>query len=356
MFYQLSLAPTFAMLPDLVDRLFPIEVQRSYIALIQRRGGLTRRKAEYFVRLWAYLLLKQQEELHGGIPTRLKELRAPEGLVNCTHREAAELFYRDQEKGSDRAAGMMIDRLAALGLLDKQYDGNSLALKIRTFPEIELPPSEEPVELFADMFNPRTDAITISTLYTKNYAPMIRDGAAMAKLAKVLRLWSQQYGKGMRVLRRSDNHNVVAACVLYPVAAESDQYFFQQPSKSFYLTTDNPVDPFIMAQPGDKTCVSIYIRAWVIDQPYLTITSLCQLLEDTQQTLIKMREDYPESCDLYTLIVHPIYEELRRILGFERICEDSQRSFAWIHGAIDRFLETDMQRALSNLRIGDASQ
>lgn len=343
------------MIPELVDHLFPIEIQRAYITMIQQRGGLTRRKAECFVRLWAYLLLKQQKELNGRLPAILKELHAPEGLISCTHREAAELFYGDQERGSDRAAGMMIDRLVALGLLDKQYDGNSLCLQIRALPELELPKAEKPIKLFADAFNPRTDAITIANLYTRNYAPLIRDGAAMSKVAKVLRIWSQQYSTGMRVLRRSDNHSVVAACVLFPVAPESDGYFFQQPSKSFYLTTDNPVDPFVMAPPGDRTCLSIYIRVWVIDQPYLTVATLCQLLEDTQQTLIKVRGDYPEICDLYTLIVHPIYEQLRHVLGFERICEDNQRSFAWIHGALDHFLETDMQQALSNLRIGDAS-
>lgn len=343
------------MLPELVDRLFPIEIQRPYVSMIQRRGGLTRRKAEYFVRLWAYLLLKQQEELNGRLPTNLKELQAPDGLISCTHREAAELFYQGQDRGSDRAAGMMIDRLVALGLLDKEYDGNSLCLQIRSLPDLELPSPDQPVELFADAFNPRTDAISIANLYTRNYAPMIRDGAAMSKVAKVLRIWSQQYATGMRVLRRSDNHTVVAASVLFPVASESEGYFFQQPSKSFYLTTDNPVDPFIMATPGDRTCLSIYIRAWVIDQPYLTVTTLCQLLEDAQQTLLKIRDDYPEICDLYSLIVHPIYERLRQVLGFERICEDHQKSFAWIHGSVDRFLETDMKQALSNLRIGEAS-
>lgn len=343
------------MIPDLVDRLFPIEIQRPYVAMIQRRGGLTRRKAEYFVRLWAYLLLKQQEELSGRLPANLEELHAPDGFTSCTHREAAELFYRDQERGSDRAAGMMIDRLVSLGLLDKQFDGNSLCLQVRSLPELELPKVEKPVELFADAFNPRTDAIAIANLYTRNYAPLIRDGAAMSKVAKVLRSWSQQYSTGMRVLRRSDNHSAVAACVLFPVAAESDVYFFQQPSKSFYLTTDNPTDPFTMATPGDRTCLSIYVRAWVIDQPYLTVETLCHLLEDTQQTLLKVRNDYPEICDLYTLIVHPIYEKLRYVLGFERICEDNQRSIAWVHCAIDRFLETDMKQALSNLRVGDAS-
>ncbi|MBW4527535.1 MAG: hypothetical protein KME18_20510 [Phormidium tanganyikae FI6-MK23] len=343
------------MIPELVDRLFPIEIQRPYVAMIQHRGGLTRRKAEYFVRLWAYLFLKQQEELSGQLPTNLEELHAPNGLISCTHREAAELFYGDQDRGSDRSAGMMIDRLVALGLLEKQYDGNSLCLQIRSLPELELPKPEKPIELFADAFNPRTDAISIANLYTRNYAPMIRDGAAMSKVAKVLRIWSQQYSIGMRVLRRSDNEGVVAASVLFPVASESDAYFFQQPSRSFYLTTDNPVDPFVMAPPGDRTCLSIYIRAWVIDQPHLTVETLCHLLEDTQQTLRVVRNDYPEICDLYTLIVHPIYEKLRHVLGFERICEDNQRSFAWVHCAIDRFLETDMKQALSNLRIGDAS-
>ncbi len=344
------------MIPDLVDRLFPIEIQRPYVAMLQRRGGLTRRKAEYFVRLWAYLLLKQQEELRGQLPSHLKELHAPDGLISCTHREAAELFYRDQERGSDRAAGMMIDRLAALGLIEKQYDGSSLCLQIRSLPELELPKADEPIELVADAFNPRTDAISIANLYTRNYAPMIRDGAAMSKVAKVLRLWSQQYGTGMRVLRRSDNQGVVAACVLFPVATESDVHFFQPPSRSFYLTTDNPTDPFVMATPGDQTCVSVYIRAWVIDQPYLSVATLCQLLQDTQQTLLKVQNDFPEICDLYTPVVHPIYEELRKVLGFERFCEDNQRSFAWVHGAIERFLGTDMKQTLANLRIGDASQ
>lgn len=342
------------MLPELVDRLFPIEIQRPYVAMIQRRGGLTRRKAEYFVRLWAYLFLKQ-EELNGRLPAHLKELHAPAGLISCTHREAADLFYRNQDRGSDRAAGMMIDRLVALGLLDKQFDGNSLCLQIRSLPELELPNPQQPVELFADAFNPRTDAISVANLYTRNYASLMRDGVAMSKVAKVLRIWAQQYATGMRVLRRSDNHSVVAASVLFPVASESEAYFFQQPSRSLYLTTDNPTDPFIMATPGDQTCLAIYIRAWVIDQPYLTVATLCQLLEDAQQTLLKIRDDYPEICDLYSLIVHPIYEKLRHVLGFERICEDNQKSFAWIHGSLDRFLETDMKQALLNLRIGDAS-
>jgi hypothetical protein len=339
------------MTPEHLNKLFPVEQQRSYIKMMQQRGGLTRRRAEYFVRLWAYLLLKQREELDGQLPEAIEQLCPPTGLVACTHREAAEVFYGNKERGSDRAAGMMIDRLAALGLLDKQFDGQTLCLQIRSLPELEIQESNQPIQLFADDFNPRTDAISVANLYARSYAELVRDGAAMAKIARALRSWSQTYPVGMRVLRRSDNLNVVAACILFPVAHESESYFFQPPSRSFYLTTDTQVDPIKMALPGDENCTSVYIRAWLIDSSHINGSTLYQLLEDTKQTLTRMQADYPGICDLYSLILHPMYEELRRVLGFERICQDSQRSYTWIYLAIDRFLQTDIKQALANLRI-----
>jgi hypothetical protein len=57
------------------------------------RVGLTRRRAECFVRLWTYLLLKQQQELGDVLRQPLTQLQVPKGFVACTHREAAELFY-----------------------------------------------------------------------------------------------------------------------------------------------------------------------------------------------------------------------------------------------------------------------
>ncbi|MBW4541745.1 MAG: hypothetical protein KME43_21755 [Myxacorys chilensis ATA2-1-KO14] len=339
------------MTPERLNELFPIEQQRNYIRMMQGRGGLTRQRAEYFVRLWAYLLLKQREEMDGCLPRSLDQLSAPEGLVACTHREAADVFYSNKERGSDRAAGLMIDRLAALGLLDKRYDGQTLSLQIRSLPELEIQASKEPIQFLADNFNPRTDAISVANLYARNYAELVRDGEARAKIARALRTWSHSYPVGMRVLRRTDNLNVIAASILFPVATESESYFFQSPSKSFYLTTDAEVDPIQMAALGDESCTSVYIRAWVIDPSYMNGTTLYQLLEDTKQTLIRMQDNYPGICNLYSLILHPMYEELRRVLGFERICQDSQRSYTWIYLAIDRFLEIDTKKALSNLRM-----
>jgi hypothetical protein len=342
--------------PGLVDTLFPFEHQKDYISMFQKRNGLTRQRAEYFVRLWAYLLLKQEEETKGEpLSAGLSRLYPPKGFVPCTHREAAELFYGNKERGSDRAAGMMIDRLSALGLIEKQYDGQVLALQIQSLPELELPDVEPYVQVFPDAFNPRTDAIPVTNLYARSYAELIRDSSVMAKIARALRTWSRQYPLGMRVLRRSDNLNAIAASVLYPVSSDCEFYFFQPPSKSFYLQNDTPEDPFKLAIPGDLDCTSIYVRAWMIDPVYFNGTTLYQLLDDTRMTLTKMQSDFPEICDLYSLIVHPLYEELRRVLGFEQICQDTQRPYSWAYLSIDRFLEIDLKQALSNLKISDAS-
>ncbi|WP_068817831.1 hypothetical protein [Phormidesmis priestleyi] len=341
--------------PSFLNKLFPLEHQKLYASMLQKRGGLTRRRAECFVRLWAYLLLKQQEELAGKLPEPLSRLEPPEGSVACTHREAAELFYGDQERGSDRAAGMMIDRLAALGLLEKQYDGQTLCLQVQSLPELTLLQVEAPMELFMDDFNPRTDAIPVAHLYARSYAELVRDGSVIAKIARTLRTWAQEYPVGMRVIRRSDNLNVVGIAILFPVSSESEFNFFQPPSKSFYLTTDNPVDPFKIASVNDINCTSVYIRAWIIDPPFFKASTLYQLLEDTRTTLNRMQSDFPQLCDLYSVVLHPVHEELRRVLGFERIYQDTQRSYSWVYLAADRFANLDFKQALANLRIGESS-
>ncbi|MBD2019792.1 hypothetical protein H6F43_06270 [Leptolyngbya sp. FACHB-36] len=345
-----SLKLTNQVRPEQLDRLFPPEQQRIYISMLMGRGGLTRRRAEYFVRLWAYLLLKQQQE-QGASLISLTQLHLPEGSVACTHREAAELFYGHKDRGSDRAAGLMIDRLVALGLLEKQFDGQTLCFRICSLPELVAPaiPSA-PVGLEVDSFNPRTDAIPIANLITRTYAELVKDpGVTSQKIARALRAWAQNYPKGMRVLRRKDNHNPVGVAVLYPVAGESESHFFQPPSKSFYLTSDAEVDPFKMANPGDRDCCSVYVRAWMIDTAFLRDDSLFLLLDDSKKTLIEMQEDFPNLCDLYSLIVHPMYEELRLALGFQKTFQDPQRFYHWIYLALDHFLEVDLNQALAKL-------
>ncbi|WP_017659269.1 hypothetical protein [Baaleninema simplex] len=122
--------------PICLDRWFPRDYQRHYMSQLVGKGGLTRRRAEYFVRLWAYLWLKYQLMLDRGISSPLTELNIPEEFVSCTHREAAALFYADRDRGSHRAAGMMLDKLAHLGLICKQFDGNTVCIKIEPIPSV----------------------------------------------------------------------------------------------------------------------------------------------------------------------------------------------------------------------------
>jgi hypothetical protein len=74
-------------------------------------------------------------------------------------------------------------------------------------------------------------------------------------------------------------------------------------------------DPLIMAPVGDADCLSVFIRSWMIDAYYLAQYRLI-FLQDAQNTLRQTYEDFPNLCDLYTLIIHPDYEKLASALGF----------------------------------------
>jgi hypothetical protein len=352
--------------PANLSQFFPREQERRYVSTLIERGGLTRRRAEYFVRLWAYLFLKQQLEQTGRFSPPLTQLTPPQGSVACTHREAAELFYGHKDRGSDRAAGMMIDRLVALGLLEKRFDGQTLRLQVHPLPELLVSPAaqpEAPAALVADAFNPRTDAIPTANLIARSYAELIQSNrslkdpmAASHKIVRVLRNWAQHYGAGMRVLRRQDNCNPVAISVLYPVSSESEAIFFQPFSKGVYLTADTETDPFQPASPGDSGCTAVYIRAWAIDMPYLKRDTLTLLLQDTQHVLRQMRQDYPNLCDVYSAFIHPAYEELKLALGFQEVSHDKQRSYSWIYLALDHFLDLDVKQVVASLKFGQSAE
>lgn len=359
------LEPQEPLEPEYLDRFFSPDLQRTYVSMLLRRGGLTRSRAEYFVRLWAYLLLKQEAEVGNGSLKPLTKLYPPEDSIACTHREAAELFYGHKERGSDRAAGMMIDRMVSLGLLEKRFDGQTLRLKIPNLPELFITPTqtEEPVRLEVDDFNPRTDAIPAANLVARSYAELIQSNrgfkdplAASHKIVRVLRNWSQHYPKGMRVLRRSDNRNPVGLFMLFPITSESEATFYQSFNKGVYLTAETETDPFKAASPGDPDCSAIYIRIWTIDLPYLNRDSLCLMLEDTQATLSQMREDFPNLCDLYSAFVNPMYEELKFALGFQEISHDKQRAYSWIYLALDRFLELNIKQTVASLKFGSGGK
>jgi len=332
--------------PEQIDRWFPSDRQNHYTAQLIDRVGFTRRRAECFVRLWAYLFLKQQLEAGNVIEPPIGELSLPEGLIPCTHREAAALFYAREERGSERAAGMMLDKLAALHLLTKKFDGNTICVQINPLPDLKNAAKSEPeLHFLSDAFNPRTDAIPVANFLARNYNWMNNNTATIPQhIARWLRTWAQGYSTGMRVLRRDDNRNAVGFSLFYPTAPESEGCFFQPPSQSLHLSSARETDPIKMAKPGDPNCTSVFIRSWAIDRPYNQTPQVCQLLADSQQTLAKMQADFPNLCDLYGLIFHPSYEPLIEALGFQKIGRDPQRSIYWVYLPIDRFLELDMTR------------
>jgi hypothetical protein len=316
------------------------EKQEQMIDRLVGKVGLTRVRANCFLRLWIYAIAKE-----GLAKPPLSQLIFPTTAIICTHREAADLFYQDQEQGSDRSAGMMLDKLAALGLIEKSFDGNTTRIKIKPIAGILEPDSSElSVELQLDQFDPRCDAIPVANLLTRNYNWMNRNGEAIPhRISRLLRGWAKDYPTGMRVLRRVDNLNPVGFYLLYPTAGESEANFFTSPSKSLHLSAISEQDPFIMAKVGDKDCLSVFIRSWMIDTVYLEQYRLI-FLQDAQKTLQQMTGDFPNLCDLHTLIIHPSYEKLAAALGFQKTIQESQNSIYWMYLGLDRFLSLDMNK------------
>ncbi|NEQ52852.1 MAG: hypothetical protein F6K11_22390 [Leptolyngbya sp. SIO3F4] len=324
------------MTPESLDQFFPKAMQQQYVQRLLGRVGLTRRRADCFVRLWAYLQLKQTET-----PETVQQLKPVEHWVDCTCREAAALFYVESERGSERSAGMMLDKLMALGLIQKQFDGNTIAIAIPKPPEL-YQAKPKPTKVTVDQFDPRCDAIPVANLLASRYNWMNNSTTAVPyRITELLRQWAESYSRGMRVLRRSDNLNPVGFCLLYPTTRDSEIHFFGPPTKGLHLSSISNEDPFTLAKSGDETCRAIFIRSWNIAPEYEEQSLL--LLQDTQTTLRAMQQDFPNLCDLHTLIIHRHYEPLATALGFQKTGLDSQAAIYWMYLALDRFLAIDME-------------
>jgi len=337
--------------PDCLDQWFSAEQQHNYVSQLigtgDRRLGLTRCRAEYFVRLWAYLWLKQQCDRQETIQPPLTHLNLPNGFIPCTHREAAAVFYGQKERGSDRAAGMMLDILVALGLIEKQFDGNTICIKVNAPPKLAESQTETTeVQFQVDAFDPRNDATLVAHFLARNYDWMNAENCHL--IARRLRKWAKQYPAGMRVLRRCDLDHPIGFYSFYPVASESEKNFFLPPRQSLHLNSEQEADPFGVAVPGDEDCTSVFVRSWTIDAPYFQVPQITQVLQDCQHVLKRMREEFPNISDLYGLIIHPSMAQVAEALGFQKTAQDSVLGIYWVYQAIDRFLALDLPQVLSD--------
>ncbi|MEL7352549.1 MAG: hypothetical protein AAF171_07130 [Cyanobacteria bacterium P01_A01_bin.116] len=345
-----------------LNRWFPQKQQQQIAQQLSQRVGLTRTRADYFVRLWVYLLFKQQQEQQQEQPKKqqkaqtisdlalppLEALTPLSSAVSCSHSEAARLFYDGKDQGSDRAAGMMLDKLAALGLITKHFDGNTTRIDIALNPDTLYQSPETAIAastaLQLDDFDPRCDAVPVANLLAINYGWMNRTLEIVPhRITRLLRRWAGQYTTGMRVLRRTDNLNPVGFYLMYPTDAASEVAFSSSPNKGLHLASLNPIDPFTMATPGDLDCTAVFIRSWMIDPLYLELYRVL-FLQDVQLTLTKMQQDFPNLCDLHTLIIHPSYEALAQALGFQKMGLQTNRDtqLYWMYQALDRYLALDI--------------
>lgn len=333
--------------PADLGRWFSSEQQEQYVKRLLGHCGLTRRQAHCFVRLWAYGLIKQQTKQQGALPAApLAKLTPLQGPMACSQREASYLFYAETDRGSDRAAGLMINQLSEKKLLRKEFDGNITQLSLRPPPALWEGDNCQAIALYSDDFNPRLDVVSVAKFLAQNYNWMIEEAQTSThQITRSLRQWAQLYPEGMRVLRRQDTHHPVGFYMLFPTHSDSEQNFFMPPTMSLYLSSIETEDPMKLAPVGDRDCYSVYIRSFQVDPAYQQRSSLCQLLQDAQARLHKMQVDFPNLCDLYAPNLYPEGEALCLALGFEAITTEPKTSLCWMHLALDRFLALDQLEA-----------
>ena len=337
--------------PEQLNQFFPPESQLIYVERLRRRNQMTSHRAKCFIRLWAYLWLKEQHRLGRQIKKPIDKLNVPRGAVPCSCREAATLFYfdGDERKEPESSARMMLNLLSKLRLIKKERDGHTLSFMIVPIPEISDLDGKKPI-VGIDQFDVLCDVIPVANLLAVNYKQMFPSTGEQAsriahRISELLRKWSEQYSKGMRVLRRSDNDNIVGFYFFYPVKSESEEKFVDMPHKGLHLSIiSKDVDPFKLAVPGEE-CQSIFIRSWII-APRFRDEMQSLFLKDAQKTLRKMRKDFPKLHNLYTLIIHPSYEPLLHYLGFQKMINDSSESIYWTYLALDRFLKKKIHEKL----------
>ncbi|MBE9140146.1 hypothetical protein IQ254_23600 [Nodosilinea sp. LEGE 07088] len=327
-----------------INRWFPLAVQHRYVDQVTGQSGLTRRQAICFVRLWAYACYQRET---GSAP--IQTLNPEVNQLTCSHREAADLFYSDQPRGSERAAGLMINQLVKKHLVKRTtYDGYPSQLNL------QIPPSFLPqtiadvtTEVEADAFDGRKDAPLVASFMDESYSWVSqRTEGASFKITRVLRRWATQYPKGLRVLRQVTDKAPVGFAAFYPAHPNSEERFHSHPSASLHLVTLEDTDPIELASSGDPDCYVVFVRAWQFKPQYWSYGHVCEFLADSQATLRAMQQEFPNLCDLYTITIHPNLEAFAVALGFNPMKADPASSLRWYYMALDHFLALDVDETL----------
>jgi hypothetical protein len=327
-----------------VEEWFPTENQKRYIDAIIGQSGLTRKQATCFVRLWGYAIW-QQAQPHEPLTALSQQV----ATVVCSHRDAADLFYYDQNRGGERAAGLMIDQLVGKNLVKREpFDGGPTRLSLQV-PDTFIPQEMQShhISLYTDTFHVRNDTPFVAALLEESYTWISQQAEAPSfQITKGLRQWHQKCPANLRVLRTEANHDPIGFAAIYPIHENSEVNFHRPPSQSLYLSTPNPIDPMQFASPGDETCYIAFVRAWQIAWPHWNYSSVSLFLKDTQDTLRQMLEQYPNLSDVYTIAIHPRLELLASILGFKQMRADPNSTLRWIYMPLERLIALDVDEVL----------
>lgn len=327
-----------------INQWFPPEIERRYVDLVAGQSGLTWRQAVCFVRLWAYACYQQtpnQEPLQALNPERHQ--------LTCPHSAAAALFYSDQPRGSERAAGLMINQLVKKHLVKRTTcEGYASQLNL------QIPPSFLPhtaskglIQVEANAFDPRRDAPLVASFMDESYSWVSqRTENTSFKITRVLRRWATQYPQGLRVMRQVTDQSPVAVAAFYPAHPDSEAMFHNPPSASLHLVTLNDADPIQLAPSGDSDCYVVFVRAWQFKPEFWCYANVCKFLADSQATLRAMQQEFPHLSDIYTITIHPHLEAFAMALGFKPMKADPASSIRWYYIALDHFLALDGDETL----------
>ncbi len=335
--------------PNDVEEWFPLDIQNQYIEHIVHQPGLkiTRRQATYFVRLWGYGYLMQRSMNHAPLTALNRQIDS----FYCSHSDAADLFYT-QTQGTPRAAGQMLDKLASKNLLRRgEADGVATRISLNIPKNFELPEEEEDASFYPDSFDPRNDATLVANILENLYSyDPERPESMLHNIKRGIRQWARQYPDGLRVLRRMSTQEPVGFAAFLPAHPDSEEKFDLSPSRSLHLSRLDvrEEDPIKVAAKGDPDCYTVFVRSWQIELNVWTYETACEFIKDSRITLKKIRDDFPNLSDIYTIAIHPLSEDFALTLGFRMTKADPHSSLRWLYMPLDRFLELDYEDVLLN--------
>ena len=334
-------------LPSLlnVNQWFPPEDQQRYIDKIVRLRRLTRLQAKCFVRLWAYGQL--QQESARALPIR--KLERLISVVECSHQQAADLFYCDRARGGERSAGQLITRLIEEELVRREkFDGGPSRFRLNIPNEFLLAEtSSEAIQLATDAFDIEMDEAFVAAFIAKIYTWISPEKHPSShKLLRVLRQWNELYPTGLRVLRMADESNTIGFSAFLPIHPDYEEQLYLPPKPLVALEGN---EPFEVALPGDEQCYAVLVRIWMIAGQYWNYGNACQFLKDSQATLGAMKQSFPKIRNLYAISLHPTLDKLAFQIGFKAIDTQAAHSrYCWLSMPLKRFLTLDIDETMAD--------